>query len=674
MSLDSGEESRLELGLADVETRLRECVADLVRPVSTRTDRLAEQVDFLGEQLHEALRTLNTLSCLRSLPTENRLLIENIRETLGNVEASVSHNARETAELVLKTEVKLESLRRDGELKETAILALQRSCERCCSEANRLQDCYEKLSEEVLDERLREHRRHVTEQLAEHEANVAGMQLELSRYVDRVWQLETSAAQLSGEGKFHREAVSEVKGKLSELQAALTSAEMPNDLEERVRLDVRKMEEEVKSLRGQVGGVVAGVQEHLRTGLKAAADHAAASIAEVSSTTDKRIREVLKSMNELKQVRDTTGDELKVLDNRIREASASVEQALQEPLDLIHQIEIERKRERGRLDGDIQGLRAKLGDLGTAVDGVAKGIEDGAEVRQMLLEALNILCALQVQMDADLESMTLVGVKDEKYESMAHSLQSDSKGLLHCSSSSTFYQRGVGEVSPDSVGGQMLSHIPAAAAFNESGGYASPPQQSRRVVERGNSGARSARRGSVQLLHRQSVLQPKKAVLSLDRRCLSCSPSAVNVLQAFKIACLKYEAAPVRYGGECHERVDLCQAMQNLVLLARSRNAAARAEGLAASAEQAATVSLGKTADMSASLPSLSGKLERMGSSGPLAQYAMPAAKGALHQQFSPPPPPPQPSPKRPAVPDKRYTAAALMHSSAGLQKVHSVM
>mmetsp|Transcript_6004 Transcript_6004/g.14338 ORF Transcript_6004/g.14338 Transcript_6004/m.14338 type:complete len:564 (+) Transcript_6004:67-1758(+) len=54
-------------------------------------------------------------------------------------------------------------------------------------------------------------------------------------------------------------------------------------------------------------------------------------------------------------------------------------------------------------------------------------------------------------------------------------------------------------------------------------------------------------------------------VIGVDNRCLSCSGQAATVLAGFKIACLQYKPAPVKYMAQTYERHELLQIRHDLL-------------------------------------------------------------------------------------------------------------
>merc|ERR1711865_966302 len=56
-----------------------------------------------------------------------------------------------------------------------------------------------------------------------------------------------------------------------------------------------------------------------------------------------------------------------------------------------------------------------------------------------------------------------------------------------------------------------------------------------------------------------------KHIMSVDKRCLSCSGQAPIVLQAFKIACLRYNASNVEHDGKEFSRLELMEQMNDSI-------------------------------------------------------------------------------------------------------------
>merc|ERR1719377_335652 len=57
----------------------------------------------------------------------------------------------------------------------------------------------------------------------------------------------------------------------------------------------------------------------------------------------------------------------------------------------------------------------------------------------------------------------------------------------------------------------------------------------------------------------------KAQILSVDKRCLSCSGQAPTILSAFKMACLQYNPSPVKFHDVDHNRHDFLFKMEELL-------------------------------------------------------------------------------------------------------------
>jgi len=60
-------------------------------------------------------------------------------------------------------------------------------------------------------------------------------------------------------------------------------------------------------------------------------------------------------------------------------------------------------------------------------------------------------------------------------------------------------------------------------------------------------------------------------VISLDKRCYSCSTQSQMVMQGFKMACLQYKPSAVNFGQGSFERIEFFDRMDNLLAAARER-------------------------------------------------------------------------------------------------------
>merc|ERR1719247_1940954 len=62
----------------------------------------------------------------------------------------------------------------------------------------------------------------------------------------------------------------------------------------------------------------------------------------------------------------------------------------------------------------------------------------------------------------------------------------------------------------------------------------------------------------------------QEPVVSLDNRCLSCSPNGGTVLAGFKMACLQYQPGLVQCEGKSYNRSDLIKRQKELLQQVRN--------------------------------------------------------------------------------------------------------
>jgi len=58
-------------------------------------------------------------------------------------------------------------------------------------------------------------------------------------------------------------------------------------------------------------------------------------------------------------------------------------------------------------------------------------------------------------------------------------------------------------------------------------------------------------------------------VMTIDKRCLSCSGNTATVLAGFKLACLQYAPSPVLYRDVPHSRTELIRLRMELIKQAK---------------------------------------------------------------------------------------------------------
>jgi len=510
------ERAQLEVVLAQMETRLRGMVSDLMQPTIAKTSNVMADLESMKAIVSQHTRGLQELQLGQLKALEQVATIASFREDMQKWDTQRRQHESEVEEKLISTQQTLDSYKFSLQQKESVLHHLQRSVERSALELNRLADSQE-VAQEQLEKRIDEQSRKINHEKAEAEVRIAGLELKLAALTDELWGEETGLAKVAGELKKAHASFGKLETEIDELKEGKAEAAQLDRLRAEVQKMVSEASSSVSSMKQSVGNVVNEVREHFRTASQTISAHNATFITEVRQQYQVELekaagvrQEVLEFM---KHVERTIEDQ----DARVAETAAKASALAAEAREEVEELNRRRKRDKTSSDNELKALKKRLGGVFDNSDAVLKGIEHLYEVFQMILEGEVIGSCLEMQDVIDRKKIALMGVKDDE---------------------------------------TMLTR-----------NYQTEPQRPRTEVRASTApGGKKPTGGRAQTANSN----PQEPVVRVSNKCLSCSGQAPLVLSAFKMACLQYAPSPVEYEGRLQDRQELLNRRHALLNRCRS--------------------------------------------------------------------------------------------------------
>jgi len=404
--------------------------------------------------------------------------------------------------------VDFEGLQKNLELKESALFTMQRSIDRCGMELNRIVAQHDTAVDDEVQLQIDDMRKTAQRMICELEAKIMGIEIQQAALTDQLWGEETGLAKVCGEAKRIRADLEGLTEDVRLLQSTRVEPKHLSQLRQEVHNCLGKAEDEMRTLRSNVGNVVNDTKEHLRTALETVATQHACFMEEVRGSYRAELMQAADLREEVgvsvAQMRRDSHE----MDLRIQSYAGQTSQLLEEHKDVMDDSDKRRKRDRASLDLEIKGIQKRIGGIFDSHTLISKGIEHLGGIVGTLVEAERMQCAFNLQDTMDREHMYLLGLREE-----AAPKEPPPHGV---------------EQSPGS--GRTKQHV-----------IGSP----RRAAK-------------------------KAQIVHVDQRCLSCSGQSPTVLSAFKMACLQYKPSPVKFQDVEHTRFDILNKMSQV--LARAHN------------------------------------------------------------------------------------------------------
>jgi len=511
------ERAQLEVVLAQMETRLRGMISDLMQPTIAKTSNVMADLEAMKGVVSQHTRGLQEVQLGQLKALEQVATIASFREDMTKWDSQRRVHESQVEESLVITKQQLEGFKYGLEQKESVLHHLQRSFERSAMELNRLGDAQE-VSQERLELRVDEQSRKINLEKSHNEVQIAGLELKLAALTDELWGEETGLAKVAGELKKAHSSFGKLEAAVDTLKEGKAEAAQLDRLRAEVAKMVHEANSSVSSMRQTVGNVVNDVREHFRTASQTISAHNATFITEVRQHYQDELGKAAGLRQEvlgfMQQVQRTIEDQ----DARVVETAAKATALAAEAREEVEELNRRRKRDKTSSDNELKALKKRLGGVFDNSDAVLKGIEHLYDVIHMILEGELIGSSLEMQDVIDRKKIALMGVKDDEAQ-MARTYQSEPQ---------------------------------------------QPRPECRATTAPGS--ARTGRGGRSQT----ASANPQEPVVRVNTKCLSCSGQAPLVLSAFKMACLQYAPSPVEHDGKHQDRQDLLNRRHGLLQRCRS--------------------------------------------------------------------------------------------------------
>jgi len=501
--------SALLFEAAEIENRLRSHVLALLEPTLRKQGILdAKQREFQSV-VDGMSETMFELRKSSEALDVLKATVESFRAELAAWDKDRrGHEQKSNSSLNLQS-MEIDALRASGEKRSGDLAAAQRSLAKLVSRF------------EASTEESEELRRYCTERLdllrdkhnklrAEFEDSRMAEQLGQHRLQDGQTRLETSIGHLHSELERASTRATSAVNAVEEIWTTKASVTSLESQQTEFAEFVKSVNAQFTRLDERFGALGDDVKAHIQTASRTVGTSVVTQMNDfrIQSRKDaERVDAVQKEMERLEDLVKNTQLELQDEVRQTREVATGDVDGLRAALE---QASKKQATESGNFNIELQQLRKSVKDNSQIIQDQAKSKAMGTDVISALVESQLLSAALDFQDDKDRRSIALFGQKSDGRER---------GGFL-----------------PDLTGGKQ--------------DLGRSPRRDRKFL--GND----------------SDAEP---VLSLERKCLSCTGSVGTVLAGFKLACLQYAPGPVNYKNSTYDRSELIQLRITLLNQAKEQ-------------------------------------------------------------------------------------------------------
>jgi len=514
---------QLEVSVAQMETRVRTMIAELLQPTIAKTTNVLSELDQLKGTVSQHTRGLKEVQLAQFKALEQVSTIASFKDQMDQWDAERRGNESSLTEQLQSMQTQLDGYKYSLEQKESALHHLHRNVDRTAMELNRLHDALEEQRGGV-DARIEEQSRKVNEAKCQADIRMAGLELKHNSLTDELWGEETGLAKVAGELRKTNHSFTKLEAAVEQVKVGKAEASQL----ERLRVEVSKMVHEantsVTSMQQTVGNVVHDVREHFRTASQTISAHNASFVNEVRQRYQEELKSAADVRGEVQGFMGQVEESIRQFDRRVEESAAKVSAVAAEAREEVEELNKRRKRDKTSSDNELKALKKRLGGVFDNSDAVLRGIEHIYSVIQMMLESSFMGSSLEKQDAVDRKRIALMGVKHDD----------------------TMLQRSY----------KTEPQRPREECRTKSAPCGAKPCNANSNAGDGPASART---------------NPQEApAVRVDNRCLSCSGQAPFVLSAFKMACLQYAPSPVEHDNQKHDRSELLRRRHELLNEARN--------------------------------------------------------------------------------------------------------
>jgi len=528
--------ARLLIEAGDVENRLRKHILELIEPLHGKQGRLekvitefAQTLKIHNKKLEEEKDTIMRVNYMNEK-------VEGMLKEVFGFKMEINNNHEEVSRRVSLCDAEINALMHSVELRKSEGININRVLKQVLENSKKADFEIADIRRFCMD-RLDLSADKLYSLRMDTEARETALEREQVRMRDKLGALELTMESMMTEHKRISSEVQRVMVDSETLWQEKASKLAVEKQQEEIQMFAKGIDHEMDSLRKHFTKVADDAKSHLKTATETVGTITTKQIADLQGQCQQdveRMVEVLRGVEEVvaKQASQTRS----ALCSRQSQGTGSGK-VLNPMGSLLATSEHEDKAEREsqmktqaqantKMSIEMQQLRKSLKDMQHLVQSKEGSRQSRNDVLALVVESELLSTALDMQDDLDRKSIALFGYK-----------AGDGKTEKVCSLPDLDVTRPVG--SSRTPRRRLVGTTPASSANSFQ------PQETQ-----------------------QEKNQP---VISVDRRCLSCSSSSSQVLTGFKLACLQYNPSPVEYQNSVCTRSELIRMRSELLHQAREQ-------------------------------------------------------------------------------------------------------
>lgn len=385
-----------ELEIAEMETRLRQMVLELLKPTIHKTSRLTFELETLSEKVGNHEQQLEEMMVLQQKVSQQMEMIEIFRDEMAKRGADMRAFEAKCTEEQQIVRRELEGFRHSFEQKKSVLAQLTRNVDRAMSEVQMLQEDLDKAQKDFND-RLDMQSKTQLEETQRIHIRIDGVEKAHYQLHDDLFGedggMKKIEKELSSTNRTVRHQSEEIEAlkKHKEIFQALGSRQ--DSCEERLQ----QCQDSCERLRIAVERVAGETKDQLRDASNLMAAHSASLLKEVRSSFKAELEHSQRLRTDVGAfMRDTQGAMVE-LQRNVQATSSQTEAVVKEVRIDLEEVNSKRKIDKLSLEAELKAFRQRIGGAFEHSEALLRGLEHIAGVLSVTLQGERISAALDIQ-------------------------------------------------------------------------------------------------------------------------------------------------------------------------------------------------------------------------------------------------------------------------------------
>jgi len=505
---------------AEIETRLRSHILELLEPTIRKTTILETKM----KENRAALEARHTeMTELRKVKDDAEVLmkiVEGFQKEMGEWDKERHHHQQQLAEKMGLQEIELNALRRLLEQRNAATGGMERSLKSLGDLLATARDETTHLRTYAM-ERIDVNRDKMAKLHDELEQRTTNIENQVHELQDQQVGTNNIVNHMTETVDAMNLRVCQADENIADLWRSKAGVSCLEEQQQDLTEFMRHVNATVSSLRHQFGSLIEDVKKHFQEAANVVATTTSKQIEDMRSQCSAELLKVDIVSEKMERFTRSSSDRQLELKTEVREEHEKAKIELQGLKQSFDKQEHTRHVSDNNVSVDLAQLQKGITDLKAGRDSEESKSSLRNDIMEMLVESQLLSAYLDQQDDHDRRNVALYGYKSGESK--------DSKAALSCTL-------------PDLGRERAISARTPRKRMNSSSGMAGGMHSNGEVP-----------------------------VLSLDKRCLSCSGSSTTVMAGFKLACLTYAPTQIEIEKAQYSRSDLITQRLDMLRHAREQ-------------------------------------------------------------------------------------------------------